>query len=109
MTELTAEQSKKLIGNSLVLPANKSAIDNTIKGVSYEEVAKIMKSLDVHNLDDELSQYKIKLVRIFVKKLRDRLKARDSYKYEVVNGLHKTKDDYTFITWTYQMREGLWN
>lgn len=107
--ELTAEQSQKKIGNSLVLPMNKPAIDNTIKGVAYDEVAKIVESLDVFNLDDELSQYKIKLVRLFIKKLRDRLKARDSFKYEVVNGLHKTKDDYTFITWVYQMREGLWN
>jgi hypothetical protein len=107
--ELTAKQSQKKISNSLVLPMNKPAIDNTIKGVTYDEVAKIVKSLDVFNLDDELSQYKIKLVRLFIKKLRDRLKARDSFKYEVVNGLHKTKDDYTFITWVYQMREGLWN
>jgi hypothetical protein len=109
MTIYNAKQSKNAIGNSLVLPINKSAIDTTIKGITYDEIAQIVKSLDVFNLDDELSQYKIKLVRIFVKKLRDKLKERNSCKYEVVNGLHKTKDDYTLITWVYQMREGLWN
>lgn len=108
MTELTAKQSAKLT-TGLVLPMNKSAIDNMIQGVSYDEIAKIVKSVDVFNLDDELSQYKIKLIRIFIKKLLDRLKARDSYLVPIVNGLHKTKDDFTFVTWVYQMREGLWN
>ena len=107
--ELTAEQSQKKIGNSLVLPMNKPAIDNTIKGVAYDEVAKIVESLDVFNLDDELSQYKIKLVRLFIKRLLTRLKERNSYLVPIINGLDKTKDDYTFITWVYQMREGLWN
>ena len=109
MTTLNAKQAQSLIGNSLVLPINAPAINNTIKGVDYSEVEQIVNSLDFFNLDDELSQYKIKLVRLFIKKLLNNLKERDSYLVPIINGLHKTKDDFTFISWVYQVKEGLWN
>ena len=86
-----------------------ATIQSKIEGNDYSEIELIVNSLDLFNLDDKVSQYKIKLIRLFIKKLLSNLKERNSYLVPIINGLHETTDDYTFVTCVYTLRKGLWN
>jgi len=103
MSVFNSEQSKQAIGKSLVIPTNKACI----KGVDYSEIESLLSVINW--LDTDNYQSEIKLVRLFIKKLHANLKKRNSVKTEVVNGLLKTKDDFTFLSFVYELREGLWN
>ena len=103
MANLNAKQSKQAIGNNLVVPTNEACI----KGVNYSEIENLVLIINLFELDNYENE--IKLVRLFIKKLHANLKERNSVKTEVVNGLLKTKDDFTFLSFVYQLREGLWN
>lgn len=103
MANLNAEQAKQATGNNLVVPTNKACI----KGVDYSEIENLVVLIDW--LDTDNYQNEIKLVRLFIKKLHANLKSRNSVKSELVNGLLKTKDDFTFLSFVYQLKEGLWN
>jgi hypothetical protein len=102
MTNYNATQSQNAIGNLLVVPTNEACI----KGIDHSEIESLLSVINLHNLDNYENE--IKLVRLFVKKLHKRLQERESYKAEVINGLRKTKDDYTFLSFVSIMREGLW-
>lgn len=101
MTNYNATQSQNAIGNAVVLPTNEACI----KGINYSEIEALVSSITM-NLPNH--EKEIKLVRLYIYRLHARLKERNSYKTEVVNGLLKTKDDYTFLSFVEIMKEGLW-
>ena len=102
MTNYNATQSQNAIGNAVVVPTNEACI----KGIDYSEIESLVSVINLHSLDSH--QHEIKLIRLFIKKLHTRLHERDSYKTEIVNGLRKTKDDYTFVSFVSLLKEGLW-
>ena len=103
MTNMNAEQSQRAIGNSLVVLKNEASI----KGIDYSEIEGLLNVIDLFNLDQHKQE--VNLIRFFVKELHANLKKRNSVKTEIINGLLKTKDDYTFISYVSLLREGLWN
>ena len=103
MSDFNSGQSKQAIGNNLVVPTNEACIT----GVDYSEIENLVLIINLFELDNYENE--IKLVRLFIKKLHANLKSRNSFKAEVVNGLLKTKDDFTFLSFVYQLKEGLWN
>ena len=102
MSNLNSQEHNEAIGNNLVVPTNKACI----KGIDYSEIDSLLSVIDIFDTDNY--QKEIKLVRLFVKKLHDNLKSRESFKTPLVKGLTKVDDDFTFITYTQQLREGLW-
>jgi len=100
MTVFNAEQSQAITNNHNVIPLNEACI----YGVDYLEIQSLVNSMDLFNLQDE----QVKLVRLFVKKLHTNLKERESYKTEIVAGLLRTKDDFTFVSFVQALAEGLW-
>lgn len=100
--EITPAEAQELLRNKIVVPKNTACI----RGIDFSEVAGLFFVIDVFDIDSY--QNEIKLLRLFVKKLHANLKERQSCKTPIVKGLLNTKDDYTFVTFAHQLREGLW-